>query len=222
MSESQGKNGSLKEGNKKALWFLMCVDIFALVIISKIDVNLKDGFHGILSPNVLFGAASVAIGPFVVIFLNSLISSQYKSVIVFWRNEHALPGHRAFSKYAKSDPRFDIEILRNNVGEFPDDPKAQNVLWYKLLKKHESSQMVSEAHSLYLLFRDGAVLTLILAGSVLIVLIFINFELDIIIKSLGFLLVQFFGLVLSARNMGGGLVRNVLALEAIHTPEGQQ
>lgn len=222
MPEAHGKSGSLKEGNKKALWFLVCLDIFVLVIISKIDVNLNNGYHKILSSDVLFRVASVAIGPFAIIFLNSLVSARYKSAIVFWRSENALPGHRAFSEYAKNDPRFDVEILRKKFGDFPENPKDQNVHWYKLFKKHELNPIVYYANASYLLFRDGAVLTLILTIVVLIYLVMNSFEFGIVMKSLGLLLVQFLGLVLSARNMGDGLVRNVLALEATDTAGSQQ
>src|SRR5712671_5918274 len=55
--------------------------------------------------------------------VNGLLSAETKARLVFLRMKDALPGHRAFSKYAASDPRVDISNLKKICGnKFPDDP----------------------------------------------------------------------------------------------------
>ncbi|ERH46901.1 hypothetical protein N750_00115 [Legionella pneumophila str. Leg01/53] len=60
------------------------------------------------------------------------------------------------------DPRINLDSLRSKLGEFPDNPRSQNLLWYSLLKKHESNITVKEAHQYFLLFRDATSMTLII------------------------------------------------------------
>jgi hypothetical protein len=50
-----------------------------------------------------------------------------KARLVFLRWRHALPGHRAFSKYAVRDPRIDVSSLEKlHGGSLSVDPVEQN------------------------------------------------------------------------------------------------
>jgi hypothetical protein len=47
---------------------------------------------------------------------NGLLSANMKARLVFLRWMYALPGHRAFSKYALADPRIDLARLKKSLG----------------------------------------------------------------------------------------------------------
>jgi hypothetical protein len=48
---------------------------------------------------------------------NGLLSADLKAArLVFCDGKHALPGHRAFSVYAKKDPRIDFVRLQRALG----------------------------------------------------------------------------------------------------------
>ena len=79
-----------------------------------------------------------------------------KATLVFLRWKHALPGHRAFSKYAPADPRIDIDRLKQLVGKLPDTPEAENNLWYHTFKDVESAPEVAHIHREFLFMRDYA------------------------------------------------------------------
>lgn len=96
--------------------------------------------------------AFVAISPVAILLLSSLLPSEAKAILVFWRLRDTLPGHRAFSLHAARDPRIDIRSLRRNIGDFPDTPRGQNVLWYKLYKTVENETPIALAHRYYLCF----------------------------------------------------------------------
>jgi hypothetical protein len=57
---------------------------------------------------------------------NGLLSAELKARLVFLRWKHALPGHRAFSVYAKNDPRIDFVRLQRALGnKLPVDAEAE-------------------------------------------------------------------------------------------------
>lgn len=96
--------------------------------------------------------------------LNAFIPAALKHVLVFWRVKDSLPGHRAFSKFARSDPRIDITRLKQACGgAFPSKGAEQNKLWYRLLLKHEEHPAVAGAHGRFLALRDMATSALLLA-----------------------------------------------------------
>ena len=76
---------------------------------------------------------------------------------MFLRWHHALPGHRAFSVHAKSDPRIDMIRLKRALGnKMPEGPEAENHVWYRLFKHVESAPEVAHVHREFLLTRDYA------------------------------------------------------------------
>jgi len=162
------------------------------------ELRVKDGLFLVMAPLL----ALVCTG---------LISSAVKASLVFWRIRHILPGHRAFSKWAETDPRIDTEKLHRKLGELPKDPTKQNTAWYALLKEHGKVPAVAEAHGQYLLARDLAAISLLFAvfGSIALMAV----ENDLKWAGIYFfaMLLHYFILAIVARNHGNALVCNVLA-----------
>lgn len=104
------------------------------------------------------------VAPTVACVLSGVIALQMTSIakarIVFLRWNHPLPGSQAFGPHLESDPRIDIAMLRQRIGEFPNDPIEQNRLWYALFRRVETEPSVAQAHRAYLLYRDWTVLAL--------------------------------------------------------------
>lgn len=87
--------------------------------------------------------------------LNGFLSADTKARLVFLRWRNVLPGHRAFSEYANSDPRIDPFVLGLILGSaFPVDPVDQNRVWYRLFKIVEKEPAVEQVHRDFLLLRD--------------------------------------------------------------------
>ncbi|HDS3853583.1 TPA: hypothetical protein QHX64_003062 [Legionella pneumophila] len=203
---------SLKTKNLKFLIPFLVTNILLIgILISskiKLDVSLLQNLY--LFP-LKAAIASAPIIIFLCILINALIPSNLKALIIFWRID-ALPGHRAFSHLVFSDPRINLDTLRSKLGEFPDNPRSQNSLWYGLLKKHESNTSVKEAHQYFLLFRDAASMVLII-----FMLFFVStFFYEIHIAKFVFLMLlgEYLILMIASRNMANGLVKNVLSLES--------
>lgn len=204
-------NKSLKSQNLAWLWSVVAADaVVSLLLIfsgSQTPASIKD--------YAWLRVAGAAIAPVVVLLLTSLLSSDAKAVLVFWRFTSTLPGHRAFSVYATKDSRIDLNALRKNVGVFPEGAKDQNTTWYKLYKKVDNDVAVAEAHRQYLLFRDLATISLLLAPLLAILLYAAGAPLTTYGIALVFLVVQYGATAVAARQNGIRLVTNVLALHAV-------
>lgn len=157
---------------------------------------------------------AVSIMPVLVMLITSLIPAEAKTVLVFWRLQNALPGHRAFSKYATNDPRINLEVLKNKVGPFPEDPRKQNATWYGIYKQVENEPSVLLAHGQYLLFRELAVLSVFLIPIVLALLSILGTNRSALYYAALFFSVQYLVTTIAARNHGVGFVTNVLAVYA--------
>src|SRR5206468_4568309 len=73
--------------------------------------------------------------------------------VLGWRR--ALPGHRAFSVYAKKDPRIDFVRLQRALGnKMPPDPEAENKAWYRFYLEVQNVPAVQQVHRDFLLLRD--------------------------------------------------------------------
>jgi hypothetical protein len=163
--------------------------------------------------------AGASIAPVIVLLLTSLLPSDLKASLVFWRGRDALPGHRAFSVYAPGDPRIDLQRLRTVTGPFPEVPRDQNALWYGLFKKVEGNPAVTEAHRHFLLLRDLAALSLLLAVIAPIVFYLFGATSAAIGLAVGLFGIQYLATAIAARHHGVRMVCNVLALHgAAATP----
>jgi hypothetical protein len=143
---------------------------------------------------------------------NGLLSAEMKERLVFLRWRHALPGHRAFSKYAYSDPRVDLTALRKLAGnKLPTDPDQQNRTWYRFYKEVENVPAVQQVHRDFLLMRDYAGLAVLFllgfGGAAFLVVPSITVSLGYCI----ILLIQFAAVRRAAATYGIRFVSTVLA-----------
>ncbi len=87
--------------------------------------------------------------------LNGILSADTKARRVFLRWKNALPGHRAFTQYAKSDPRIDLaKVTKLHGSALPTDPSEQNKVWYQFYKTVDNNTAVLQVHRDFLLMRD--------------------------------------------------------------------
>jgi hypothetical protein len=123
-------------------------------------------------------------------------------------------GCRVFTDLIGTDPRIDVSVLRRKHGELPQDPQAQNTLWYRLYKQHKTTTLVWEAHKIYLLTRDITTISATLA---------VLFSIGIVSASVGWktslfysvaLMVQYILVASAAQNYGKRFVLDVLAEES--------
>jgi hypothetical protein len=148
----------------------MIISVNALFFYALVHGNVArlDDFRSIFSdPQKL---VPVGLAVLISTVLNGVISADTKARLVFLRWRNALPGHRAFSEYATSDPRIDPQLLRQLLGSaFPIDPVDQNRTWYRLYKSVEKEPAVDQVHRDFLLLRDYtglSVLFILFNGSV--------------------------------------------------------
>lgn len=203
---------SLKVQNVK--WILAVIASDSLVLLAFLYPSVLD--EDIFSGRSVLKTVAAGVAPVIVLLLTSLLSSDVKAMLVFWRLRAVLPGHRAFSKYAVEDPRIDCDALQKSIGAFPTDPKQQNSLWYKLFKQADSNVIVGDAHRHYLLFRDLAALSLLLVLIAPFMLLAVGAEAAMLVA--GLFLVQYVAAAIAARHNGARLVCNVLALHAAAEP----
>jgi hypothetical protein len=208
------RSTSLKSENSKAIWLLVSADIVAIVLVLTGFAFTKTSLDELAKSAVVRGILLAAVGPLIAVFLNDLLPSNFKATIVFWRIKDALPGHRAFSDHAETDPRVDLTALKQKIGDFPQSPREQNTSWYRLFQKHQSNVIVSDAHRRFLLFRDSSSLTLLILVIAVGVAVLSSVPVGLQAMLIGGLGVQFLWLAVSARNTGIRLVQNVLALES--------
>lgn len=162
------------------------------------------------------GALTAFLAPPVLLLLNTLVPQDFKHVLVFWRFRDVLPAHRAFTLYVPGDPRIDAAALQARVGEFPTDPRDQQNLWFRLYQKYKSESSVIDAHRPFLIFRDLAALSFLLAIIVPVMLCVYGFS----IASWSTLAVfsgQYFLAAMASRQAARRFVCTVLSLES-HAP----
>lgn len=204
----------LKGKNALSLWAFVganlatCVSLFLSKGFSTTSIDQlwksitkKDGVIAVLMP-------------LLTIILSGLFSDTAKARLVFWRWRHPLPGCRVFTELIGSDPRIDVPTLRKKHGEFPQNPDAQNALWYSLYKKHSGSIVICEAHRIYLLTRDMTALSAVFVAlfSTAIGLGSVGWKTTAVYS--GALLAQYLMISTAARNYGIRFVLNVLAEES--------
>lgn len=97
----------------------------------------------------------VGLGLVIATVANGILNPELKARLVFLRWNHALPGHRAFTRYGPADSRIDMaKITKVLKGKLPDGPVEQNQVWYKMLKEVETAPSVRHAHRDFLFTRD--------------------------------------------------------------------
>ena len=149
-----GESGkSLKDQNRWQLWIIVAANslfLYGVVQANAIKVaGLRAAFKD--AQNLV----PVGLALVIATVLNGLVSADMKARLVFLRWHHALPGHRAFSKYAGRDPRIDLSALEKLHGSpLPVEPVEQNRAWYRIYKTVENDHAVRQVHGDFLLLRD--------------------------------------------------------------------
>jgi hypothetical protein len=203
---------SLKDENKLALFGLIAANIafyYAVVqnnaILAGNWINLAKNIGDVLPA----GLGLILTG-----VINAQLSPETKARIVFMSWNDPLPGCKAFTHHAKSDPRVNIAALKRVCGSLPTNPKKQNALWYSLYKSVEKEPAVLQAHRAFLLTRDYTCLSLMFV-IVLGIAGFIQISsMRIAFIYFGVLLIQFVLAGQAARNHGKRFVTSVLAIKA--------
>jgi hypothetical protein len=157
---------SLKAQNRIPLGIIIAANaLFFYAIVHGNAIRLDSLGSAVSDPQKI---VPVGLAILISTLMNGLLSTDTKTRLVFLRWREILPGHRAFSKYAISDPRIDPEIVRQILGRaLPIDPVEQNRTWYKLYKNVEKEPAVDQVHRDFLLMRDYtglAVLFLVFNG----------------------------------------------------------
>lgn len=146
---------SLKDQNRAALWTTIAVNLVALYGFSQYEAVSTTGLKGLVA-----GATSLvtmAVALIATTLANGFLSAETKARLVFLRPRHALSGHRAFSMFAVTDPRIDVEALRKLLGkEWPTTPEDENRVWYRFFKETENDPVILWAHREFLFTRDYA------------------------------------------------------------------
>lgn len=106
-----------------------------------VELKAQDSLFSFLTPLVL----AVACG---------LLPPSWKATLVFWRFKDALPGCRAFSVLAKSDPRINESFIHSQLGIQLNSPREENAAWYRWYKSVQNQITVQESHKQFLLNRD--------------------------------------------------------------------
>ena len=158
----------------------------------------------------------VAGGAVFTLLINHSMPRWIKEIVVHLRVKDVQPACRAFSKRILKDKRIDVNALQKILGTFPTVADEQNRLWYRLFKQQESKASIQYAHQMYLLFRDGASISL---------MIFLLFTLPLFLYApstatasiLGLMFAQYIIFVIAASNSGNSLVDNVLAEASVST-----
>lgn len=211
---------SLKSKNWKTLASILLLDaVMACALMSGDSLKHLFGATPNLPNQLAKSALATSIATIAALFGAFLIPSDVKAMLVFTRFRNVLPGHRAFSNYARHDPRLSVEALEARIGPLPIDPSEQNRLWYSLLKKYEKDPGVADAHQMFLLLRDTSALTFLLCVGLLVVMGLKVIGPSEALRAMAFAGGQLIISIVAARNTGGRLVTNVLAQACLPPPD---
>jgi hypothetical protein len=123
-----GNSKSLKDQNRWHLWLLIAVNSAAFYAALNFSEFESSGFRALI--NSATQLLPVGLAAVVTTIANGLLSADMKARLVFLRWHHALPGHRAFSKYAQQDPRIDqVRLAKVTDKESLRTPETENATW---------------------------------------------------------------------------------------------
>jgi hypothetical protein len=156
----EGSQKSLKDQNRWQLWLTIAANAVVFYAVAQSEVFATSGLKGLVTEATNLLPVSLAL--VITSVANGLLPANMKARLVFLRWKHALPGHRAFSKHAKSDPRIDVDRLKKSLGnKFPTDPEGENRAWYRIFKEVEADPAVQHIHREFLFTRDYASLAIL-------------------------------------------------------------
>ncbi|WP_144909590.1 hypothetical protein [Mucilaginibacter frigoritolerans] len=203
---------TLKEKNSTQQWVFFGINLIAFLVMVfafSISENGKDFKEMLMNKGIWF-----IVSPVILFILNGLVSADQKAMLIYWKRKYSLPGCRAFTHYAKTDPRINTDRLKEMHGDLPILPEEQNSKWYAIYRTFKTDSIVDKSHQDFLLARD------LCASSFLFLLIL---PIPVLVFSqhplkyayLLLLALQYLLLVITARNYGARFVCNVLSLESV-------
>jgi hypothetical protein len=202
---------SLKLSNLAALSALVALDATVFLMFVAPDHTFEISLKQITTGQSIIGMLLLI----TVLTLPSMMSSEQKASLVFWKLKNPLPGSEAFTRCGPRDARIDMAQLEKNVGPLPSDPAEQNQKWFKLYHLVSEEKAVKGAHREFLLFRDMSAMSFILffgASAACWILV----ESTKATYSMAYILfAQYSIFALCARNRGRRLVSNVLAVHSV-------
>jgi hypothetical protein len=204
---------SLKDANRPKLWTTIAANVAVLFAFVQYHSVSTTGVSGLIAGATNLVPLTLAL--ILTTVANGLLSDKTKTRLVFLRWRNVLPGHRAFSVFAVTDTRVDLEGLRKLIGkEWPTDPEAENRMWYRLFKEVENDPAVLYSHGEYLFTRDYtgfAALCVIALGTTAT---FMIGPVSVLLVYLGVLVLQFLVVRHTAATYGNRFVCTVLARKA--------
>lgn len=201
---------SLKSLNMKWLVLLAAADVLFVLLFVAPDLLNEVTLTQIGIGRVLI----TTMMPVVVLLIVNVLPHDVKSMLVYWKPLGVLPGCEAFTKYGPRDPRIDMAALKKNVGALPTESTDQNSKWYKLYKQVPNEPEVQEAHKLFLMYRDMAVLSLPLVALVPLSLNVAGASNSTLALAACLFVVQYLLTAFSARWSGIRFVCNVMAIHS--------
>jgi hypothetical protein len=204
---------SLKDQNRWHLWLLIAVNSAAFYAALNFGDFESSGFRALVDSAAQL--LPVGLATVVTTIANGLLSADMKARLVFMRWHHALPGNRAFSKYAHRDPRIDQARLAQliDINSLPT-PEAENAAWYRLYKEVHNDPSVQQVHREFLLLRDYAGLAALFLIGFGAVALFTVHPPKVLAIYCTLLIAQFIIVRHSAATYGIRFVTTVLALKA--------
>ena len=201
---------SLKAQNIVPLSLLVAIQLLAVYCLSYQVFNVD--LLGFLQET---SGAMLAIGVLAG-WLSYLIPADLKNSLVFLRWKNALPGHR-FVQLAENDARIDTDSLRarvSNHDELRSDQKAQNSYWYREFYRPLINQSeVLSIHKSYLLYRDVAAVSLIMAVLFTVAKLVLGPKLSAVTFHSGWIfLVTIAACIVAGSNAGRRLVTTAVAI----------
>ena len=190
---------------------------------SKIAMHLARSGHGPfkLIDKAAFSPHNVArhaliTAAILIIVMEGIFKNSIKEFFVFWKLKNRLPGHRAFSHIGPSDPRIDMERVKQLFPHgLPVDPKEQNNEWFRLYRQYQNELQVFHSHKAFLLTRDLTSLTVVFIPLSILGHFLLGSKPQMLIYHLLILVILFIVISLSAKHYGERFVANVLAEASI-------
>ena len=212
MTENNSRK-PLKDQIRWQLWLTIALNALVFFTVARSDAIASEDWKGLVT--VATDLLPIGFAMIVTSVANGLLSANMKARLVFLRWTHALPGHRAFSRYALTDPRIDLVRLKKSLGnKFPEGPDAENKVWYRIFKEVEGAHEVQHVHREFLLMRDYAGFSALFLVGLGFTALVIAKSLDVALYYCLFLLLQFIVARHVAATYGVRFVCTVLAVKA--------
>lgn len=151
----------------------------------------------------------------IILVLEGAIPSALRDRLIHLKFKDPLPGTRAFTHIAPNDSRIDLDAIALVHGELPTDPSLQNKLFYKLYSTVADKPSVTSSHKRYLLSRDLGTMTYLVTIPATVMALFSpnGWSAGLLVLGTGIALSLVFSM--TAKNYGGRMVENALALSAV-------